>query len=65
MQLGENKDNILVEVIANHLRDSNVAIPAMDHQQTLQILKLTDSIVSRAHSLSAFLTSNTHADVRL
>ena len=65
MQLCENKDDIFVKIVANHLGNSHVAIPAMNHQETLQILKLTDSVVSRSHRLCSFFTSYSYTDMCL
>jgi len=65
VHFAEDQDKILVDVIAYHLGDSYVAISPMHHQESLQVLKLTDSVVASARRLGALLPSNAYANVCL
>ena len=46
VEFSEDEDDVLIEVVANHLGDPDIAVATMDHQQTLQESELRDGVVS-------------------
>jgi hypothetical protein len=46
VEFSEDEDDVLIEVVANHLGDPDIPIATVDHQETLQESELRDGIVS-------------------
>lgn len=65
VELGEDEDNILVEVVTDHPADPSVAPSAMDKQESLEVPELADGIVSRPDCLGALFSSDADSDVGL
>ena len=51
------KEDVLVEVVKNDVRNSAVAPASVYKHKAEEVHELTDSVVSRAHGLGAFLSS--------
>ena len=58
-------DDVLVEIVRNHVSVSAVALATVNQEQGSQILELVDRVVCCRHSLATFLTCNTDSDVSL
>jgi hypothetical protein len=46
VEFSEDEDDVLIEVVANHLGDPDIPIATVHHQETLQESELRDGIVS-------------------
>ncbi len=63
VELTEDKDDILVEVITNEQSDPPVSPATVGQHKLLEEFELPDSVVGRANSLGAFLSSNADSNV--
>jgi len=64
VELAEDKDHVLVEVVANEQTDASVGQPSVMQSQNAEILELADGVVCRALSLSALVAAHADAYVR-
>jgi len=62
--LCEDKDDVLVEVVANDETHSAVAPPSMDQQESVKVKELTEGVVSGSDGLGAFFATDTYSDMR-
>lgn len=63
INLCKDQDNVLIEIVANHFRNPNIAQPAVNQEQPLKEPKLGNSVIGRPDSLGAFFAPNSHSNV--
>lgn len=62
-ELGHDEEHVLVEGVGDEVGVSAVGFSAVDEQEVLEVLKLSNSIVRSRHSLLSLNPTDAHSDM--